>query len=115
MPRSIPSAVTASAKFNMPGPRLWNAKRRIQSSKGVSPAHLKELQEDPFSESWRQVASQDVVDFVDKYEGRDKTGHPIREMLPEQKVKLLQSPARYFSRPHNVPNEMRKQVRLYGY
>jgi hypothetical protein len=95
------------------GPRLWNAKRRIQGSKGLLPAHIQELEADPYSEAWRRIVSQDVADFVDKYEGRDSTGHPIREMRPEQKTQLLKSPVRYFSRPHNVPPELRKQVYLY--
>lgn len=87
------------------GPKLYNAKRRIRNSLGVkSPAVFADIQRDPFSESWRTEVSEDVEQFVDDMEAQGT------KLLPEEQQALLTNPAHYFSRPQNVPTNLREQV-----
>ena len=81
-------------------PRLWNAKRRIRESQPLAPAELKDLQVKRWTEAWRTQTSPDVVEFIDQ--------NTITE--PSAIKKILRHPARYFSRPHNVPTSSRQQV-----
>jgi len=84
---------------------LYNAKRRILTSKPVwDKAVLARLRENPFDETWRQHVSQDVTQFVDDMEAQGT------KLLPEEKLALVANPAQYFSRPHNVPVNLRQQV-----
>lgn len=95
----------------VPGmPRLWNAKRRIKANKGLSykdhESYVKytrssAYRSDPSSDEkiWRPRVSEDVAAFID-----------TNNLTTRSKVALLKSPARYFSRPHRVPPEQRKQV-----
>jgi len=83
------------------GPRLWNAKRRIKSSKGLTPRQYEQYLKDPLKEDWRTQVSEDVVQFIDG-----------RKLLPEEKAAILRNPSRYFSRPYHVPESLRKQVYL---
>lgn len=92
-------------KTNPQGPKLYNGKRRIRHSLGVtSRKTLAELQHDPFSQSWRDEVSEDVAQFVDDMEAQGT------KLLPEEQKALLSSPAHYFSRPQNVPANLREQV-----
>lgn len=111
MPRLAINAAS-STRYAAKRPDLYNAKRQIDSSRGLGPGAIKRLKDDEFWLGWRELVSQDVVDFVDNYEGRDTTGHPIREMNLADKLRLMESPARYFSRPQNVPERLRKQIYL---
>jgi len=84
---------------------LYNAKRRILTSKPVwDRAVLSRLRENPFDETWRQHVSEDVAQFVDDMEAQGT------KLLPEEKLALVANPSQYFSRPHNVPLSLRKQV-----
>lgn len=94
------------------GPRLYNAKRLIQSSQSTfwkKDSDLKEqlsksINDDTQDTFWRKRVSQDVADFVDDMEAQGT------KLLPEEKFAVLTNPVKYFSRPHNVPNLLRKQV-----
>jgi len=104
--RSAPSKPITNAIRKQQGAiPLYNAKRRILTSKPVTDQGvLKRLKENPFDETWRQHVSQDVAQFVDDMEAQGT------KLLPEEKLSLLKSPSRYFSRPHNVPPSLRNQV-----
>lgn len=106
--RVLPNLSKASRpppKIDPQGPKLYNGKRRIQSALGIkSPEVLAEIQRDPFSQSWRQEVSEDVAQFVDDMEAQGT------KLLPEEQKALLTSPAHYFSRPQNVPVNLREQV-----
>lgn len=82
-------------------PRLWNAKRRVESSRGLNPKRLDEYKKDPERYTWRDHVSPDVAEFIDK-----------ANLLPDQRLKCLRSPSRFFAYPANVPTELRKQVYL---
>lgn len=84
---------------------LYNAKRRILVSKPVTDKGvLSRLRQNPFDETWRQHVSQDVTQFVDDMEAQGT------KLLPEEKLALVSNPAQYFSRPQNVPMNLREQV-----
>jgi Ribosomal protein L23 len=83
-------------------PRLWNAKRRIKTSQGLSRGKYFEYRRDPRSTDWRSHVSPDVAAFIDR--------NP--NLLPEEKGDLLRGPSKYFSRPHHVPLDQRKQIYL---
>ena len=94
-------------------PRLWNGKRRIKGSKGLTPQQYAFYRRNPESEDWRTQASPDVVEFIDAntHNPADPDGLPLRQtLLPEEKAALLRSPVQFFSRPHRVPSSFRKQV-----
>ena len=81
-------------------PRLWNAKRRIKSSKTLTLPFRHRLYDDiSKTDTWREFVSEDVAEYVDK-----------AELSPEMRLELIRSPSRYFSRPHNVPTHLRTQV-----
>ena len=82
-------------------PRLWNAKRRIKHSWGLNTSQWGAYKYDPKFD-WRSKVSPDVVEFIDK--------NP--NLLPEEKAAAIFNPSRYFSRPHHVPEEQRKQIYL---
>ena len=124
MPRytRIPAILRTATKGNPKevadeaAPRLWNAKRRIKSSQGLSKSQWLYYKKNPETDNWRQWVSQDVADFVD-VNTSDKDEHiQLREhkLLPEEKAFVLRNPSRYFSRPHNVPVLQRKQTHLYA-
>lgn len=84
---------------------LYNAKRRILTSKPVWDKAVRfRLKENPFDETWRQHVSEDVTQFVDDMEAQGT------KLLPEEKLALISNPAMYFSRPNNVPVNLRQQV-----
>lgn len=92
-------------KTNPQGPKLYNGKRRIRSALGVKSSEvLADIQHDPFSQSWRAEVSEDVEQFIDDMEAQGT------KLLPEEQKALLTSPAHYFSRPQNVPANLREQV-----
>ncbi|RMZ75667.1 hypothetical protein DV737_g5168, partial [Chaetothyriales sp. CBS 132003] len=81
-------------------PRLWNAKRRIKTSHGLTPRQLL-LYRDNRLPTWRQHVSADVLAFIDAQQP---------PLTPSQLLGLLRNPPLYFSHPHNVPPSSRKQV-----
>lgn len=92
-------------KTNPHGPKLYNAKRRVKTALGVrSQKILAEIQQDHLSQAWRDEVSPDVAQFIDDMEAQGT------KLLPEEQRQLLQSPAHYFSRPQNVPVNLREQV-----
>lgn len=74
---------------------------------------------DPSSTTWRELVSEDVVNFVD-VNTSDAAENPqhaaVRDhkLLPEEVGSLLRRPSQFFSRPENVPPLQRKQVYLYA-
>lgn len=89
--------------------RLWNAhKRVIHKLKQQSPK-LERLQAK--GDGWRKLLSEDVVKFVDDLESYNLAGSS--EEQKERIGTILHDPARFFSRPKNVPLELRKQIYLY--
>ena len=87
------------------GPKLFNAKRKIRTSRGVSDRFLRAaIEKDAFNQEWRNHVSEDVSQFVDDMEAQGT------KLLPEERLALLRDPARYFSRPQNVPVSLRQQV-----
>jgi hypothetical protein len=83
-------------------PRLWNAKRRIKGSRGLTVSEANEYKKDPEDYDWRSKVSPDVAEFYDN--------NP--NLLPEEKYQLLRYPVSYFARPYRVPLSQRKQVYL---
>ncbi len=83
-------------------PRLWNAKRRIKQSRGLNRDQWFAYKRDPRSYDWRSVVSPDVAEYLDQ--------NP--KLLPEERASVLHNPAQWFSRPHHVPIEQRKQIYL---
>ena len=82
-------------------PRLWNAKRRIKGSQGMTLAQYAAWK--PNSDyDWRSLVSPDVADFYDK----------TPRLLPKEKRLLFTNPSQYFSRPYLVPETQRKQIYL---
>lgn len=83
--------------------RLHNAHRIVRFKTGVEPKYLQlpDGSRSPIPINWRQTVTNDVVKFID-----DKRV-PLAK-LPS----ILQNPARYFCRSHNVPLESRKQIFL---
>ena len=51
---------------------------------------------------WRRLVSPDIVEFIDRV-----------PLSPHDHFKILQNPHLFFSRPKNVPLNLRKQVLLY--
>lgn len=87
------------------GPKLYNAKRLIDTSRGVRHSEvLSNLLRNSNDNTWRQHVSDDVAEFIDDMEAQGT------KMLPKEKINLLRDPARFFSRPENVPKHMRTQV-----
>lgn len=87
------------------GPGFFNGKRRIKRSYVEDfDEVVKEFQQSPLSTTWRQKASEDVRQFVDDMEAQGT------KLLPEEQLALLRNPTHYFSRPHNVPCNLRQQV-----
>lgn len=87
------------------GPKLFNAKRKIKTSRGVSNRFARTaIEKDTFTEEWRKHVSEDVSRFIDDMEAQGT------KLLPEERLALLKNPARYFSRPQNVPIPLRQQV-----
>ena len=96
-------------------PRLWNAKRRIKQSRGLSYDEFKAYREKPTSYDWRtktvQIYGKDVKeDRVSPDVAAFLDANP--NLLQSEKASLLRFPSRYFSRPYRVPVEQRKQVYL---
>ncbi|RMZ79127.1 hypothetical protein DV738_g3427, partial [Chaetothyriales sp. CBS 135597] len=83
-------------------PRLWNAKRRIKTSHGLTAPQLQLYRQNRLP-AWREHVSPDVLSFIDAQQP---------PLTPSQLLRLLASPAAYFSHPHNVPASSRKQVYL---
>lgn len=83
-----------------PAPRLWNAHRRIKTSKTLAGIYAKpeELKQ---SKAWQEFVTPDVAEYAEK-----------ADLTPEARYLLLKDPNRYFSYPANVPTELRKQVYL---
>ncbi len=89
--------------------RLWNAHRRVLHKNPLSPLQRLELLSTP--DGWRKVLDEEVVKFVDDLKANNLAGAPEQQ---EQIVKqLLHNTPRFFSRPKNVPLELRKQIFLY--
>lgn len=94
-------------------PRLWNAKRRIKSSQGLTPEQYAAYKQNPESQEWREQVSPDVVEFIDThtYDPSDPDTVPLAQsLLPEDKAAVLRTPSRFFSRPHRVPTSARQQI-----
>ena len=94
------------------GPRLYNAKQRIRSGRriSVSPAALKDIVMSPSSHErlsddpmWQEIATPDLIKYFD-----------TAKLSPQERLKCLRNPARYFAFPRNVPVELRKQIYLYA-
>ena len=109
MPRRIPPILRTVRRgqhgpenINPGQPALWNAKRRIKSSQGLSPRDRKAYKAHPDTFDWRNGVSPDVARFIDQ--------NPTLIQTPEEKKAITHQPSRYFSRPHNVPTSSRKQV-----
>ena len=109
MPRRIPPILRTvrrgqhgpeSTKVGQPA--LWNAKRRIKTSRGLSGHDWEAYKAHPDTFDWRNGVSPDVARFVDQ--------NPNLIQTPEERKAILYKPSRYFSRPHNVPTSSRKQV-----
>ena len=80
-------------------PRLWNAKRRIKTSQGMTLAQYAHWNANS-NYDWRSLVSPDVADFYDQ--------NP--RLLPKEKRLLFTNPSQYFSRPYLVPETQRKQI-----
>ena len=107
-----------SKQVDAGAPALYNASRRIRFSKPafLRPEQWQQLKADPSlladgKEFFRTIEdpkerpSADVVQFID-----DKRV----TLLPEEKLRLIRNPARFFSYPENVPLTMRKLLYLYA-
>ena len=123
MPRysKIPAILRTSTRSNpdviKPAtPRLWNAKRRIKVSQGLTKPQYLAYKRNPESKNWRDQVSPDVAEFIDVNTSDSVADQAMRDhpLLPEEKDRVLRNPARFFSRPYNVPVQQRKQVFLYG-
>jgi hypothetical protein len=90
--------------------RLYNAHRPVFYKKRLPVEKILKLQNEP--EGWRQFVNEDVVNFVDELEASGVAGTEEEQAL--RKKHLLRSPAAFFSRPKNVPLELRKQIYLYS-
>lgn len=112
LPKLGPKNPRQTPKASVRGPKLFNAKRQIPVSQSVytrggaeeGRKALVQLKNDPFSTTWRKYVSEDVVRFVDDMEAQGT------KLLPEEVLSLVKNPSRYFSRPQNVPTNLRKQV-----
>lgn len=124
LPSRIPAILrTRQRKIGLAGekitagqPRLWNAKRRIRYSQGLNQSqynkyasaqsrtrerrHSKAAPSTVLPAPQNSLVSPDVAAFYD--------ANP--DLLPEKRRELLQRPAHFFSRQHNVPLSQRKQV-----
>lgn len=85
-------------------PELYNAKRLIDTSRGL-PSHLvQKFYANPSDPAWKTMVSPDVAAFI---EDRQLVG---LKMTPSEERKLLTNPPKFFSKPQNVPVALRKQV-----
>ena len=122
------------------GPRLWNAKRRIKSSKGLSASSAAilvdkdklwqgvsiDLEWMPYLENkkvdfeWWKLDSEKLPRFLEAHPMLRELSPDVKEFIQKGSINLdgskilriLRNPARYFSVPHHVPLSMRKQVYL---
>ena len=93
----------------MPNMRLWNAHRRVFLKRQLPSAEILRLENE--TNGWRQILSEDVVKFIDDLDLDGLAGSPEER---EARIRTItRNPAQFFSRPKNVPLEMRKQVYLY--
>ena len=101
LPTDLPRKLKSSkVHLEVKSPRLWNAKRRIKSSRAITlPFQHSLYKEINKTQVWRNRVSKDVVEYADK-----------AELSPERRLELIRNPSRYFSRPHNVPTHLRTQV-----
>jgi hypothetical protein len=90
--------------------RLWNAHRRVFLKRQLPAEEIHRLEKT--INGWRQILSDDVVKFIDDLDLENLAGSAEER---EARIKTItRNPAEFFSRPRNVPLEMRKQVYLYG-
>ena len=89
--------------------RLWNAHRRVFYKKPIPYLHLLALEKSP--NGWRKILTEDVVKFVDDLEEKNLAGSQDEQR--HRIMLMLQDTPRFFSRPKNVPIELRKQIYLY--
>lgn len=105
LPNLTKAARAPHSEPTFKGPRLYNGHRRVKSAIGIqSTQATAELERDPLSQAWRSEVSKDVEQFVDDMEAQGT------KLLPEEQRQLLRGPAHYFSRPQNVPVNLRQQV-----
>lgn len=122
------------------GPRLWNAKRRIQTSKGLPMIRAISLINDRSKEGylkwpewrskldrpgvdgkWWKLDRENLVKFMEQNSGLNNLSEDVKEFFLagsnnlswSEVLQILLNPPKYFSKPHNVPFSMRKQVYLY--
>jgi hypothetical protein len=88
--------------------RLFNAHRRVLHRRVLPPGQIQLLENG--GDDWRNILKEDIVKFVDDLEATDAP--PPQEWVIKQ---LMGDPGRFFSRPKNVPLELRKQVYLYNF
>lgn len=125
------------------GPRLWNAKRRIKTSKGLPFTQalslvdrrkrkgFLECPEWPESQSilnhpnirgrWWKLDRENLAKFLEENPTLNRISEDVKEYFiagsnnfsGKEVVEILMNPPKYFSKPYNVPFSMRKQVYLY--
>jgi hypothetical protein len=88
--------------------RLFNGHKRVLLKNKLSSEKFRRLKNEPYS--WRKILTADVVKFVDDLEKNNLAGS--KEDQKKRIRQLLHSPATFFSRPKNVPLELRKQIYL---
>ncbi|EXJ55999.1 hypothetical protein A1O7_08930 [Cladophialophora yegresii CBS 114405] len=121
------------------GPRLWNAKRRIQSSKGLSFWQAKNLvnkdelrrqtwpgckawkpliDNEEINMEWWKLDSEALPQFIEAHPNLRTLSPDVKTFIQQGSINLNRSnilrilldPSKYFSFPSNVPHSMRKQV-----
>ena len=123
------------------GHRLWNAKRRIQSTKGLpylaacNMVNKDYLQQDewPGHEAWKPLLDNKRIkmewwkldrerlpQFIEAHPKLRTLSQDVKDFIQKGSINLTESsvqsillnPSRYFSVPYHVPLSMRKQVYL---
>ncbi len=89
--------------------RLWNAHRRVFHKRKLPLLKRLALKNEP--NGWRQLLTEDVIKFIVDLEWYNLAGSQKEQ---EQRISTItRDPANYFSRPKNVPLELRTQIYLY--
>ncbi|KAJ9604396.1 mitochondrial 54S ribosomal protein YmL41 [Cladophialophora chaetospira] len=125
--------------INGKGPRLWNAKRRIQTSKGLDPRaasimvneNYLRIDQWPGHEVWKPLLEnkriqmkwwkldrETLPQFIEAHPKLRTLSQDVKDFIQKGSVNLnksnvqriLSNPSRYFSIQHHVPLSMRKQV-----
>lgn len=89
--------------------RLWNAHQRVILKRKLPLQRLLRLEKK--IDGWRQILSEDVIKYIDDLDMENLAGSA--EERNTRITTITRNPAMFFSRPKNVPLEMRKQVYLY--